>query len=83
MGNPAAVLSQPTAPANITVEVTLLTVFRIDMAENTNRVQQMRVPAWNGRAAVQEFHQSRMHGYTITPSDGFKLPLRAVRSGVI
>jgi superfamily II DNA or RNA helicase len=70
MGNPAAVLNQPASPASVTVEVTLRAVLRIDMAENTNTVQQVTVPSWSGKAALQEFHQSRMHGYTITPSDG-------------
>lgn len=70
MGNTAAVWNQPVAPASITVAVTLPAVFRIDMSENTNTVQQVTVPSWSGKAAIQEFHKSRMRGYTVTPADG-------------
>ena len=70
MGNSAAVLSTPGAPSSFTVEVTLPTLFRVDTVENTNAIRQVTAPSWSGKAAVQEFHQSRMHGYTITPSDG-------------
>lgn len=63
-------MNQLAAPARITVEVTLPPLFQIYMSENTNTVQQVRVPAWRGMAAIHEYRQSRMRGYTITPADG-------------
>src|SRR5581483_4683201 len=69
MGTPAEVLTT-TMPNAITAEVTLPALFRIDWTANTNTIRQVTVPSWRGTATVQDFSQSRMRGYTVTPSDG-------------
>lgn len=79
MGNPAAVLNTPAA-ASITAEVILPVLLRVDTAENSNTVQQVAVPPWNGNATLQEFNQSRMRGYTITPPDGLPVVLLLTNS---
>ena len=68
MENTAVLNALPAA--GITVQVVLPVLLRIDVTENSSIVQQVAVPPWSGGACVQEYTQGRMHGYTITPSDG-------------
>ncbi|HEY1527880.1 MAG TPA: DEAD/DEAH box helicase family protein [Candidatus Angelobacter sp.] len=59
-----------TAAVGITIQVTLPALLRVDAKENGSTIRQIAVPPWRGKAAVEEFTEGRMRGYTITPSDG-------------
>lgn len=49
--------------------VTLPSLFRIDMKEDGNSIRQMAIPAWTGSAGVAVFKKGRLTGYSITPTD--------------
>ena len=55
---------------SIFVNVILPPLFRIDLKENGNTVQQLQLPSWSGNAAVLPYEKSRIRGLVATPDDG-------------
>jgi hypothetical protein len=80
MGTTAEVLATANAGA-VTVEVTLPALLRIDVADNTNTIQQVTVPSWTGQATLQEFNQGRMRGYVVTPEFNKAYSLLKIKAG--
>lgn len=52
------------------MKATLPPLFRIDVKEGGNTVQQLQVPSWSGDATVLPYDKNRIRGAVVSPNDG-------------